>query len=385
MQMTRRALCRSALKSQNRNIAQQKGELAEYSVVYSDRALNHMSPTFVDTMQGISKGMKEVYNATSVAVVPGSGSFGMEAAARQFATGKKAMVFRNGFFSFRWSQILDDCAIPSSTTLMKAQPVDGSAEPAFVPYPIEQAVEKIRQERPEIIFAPHVETSAGMILPDSYIKTLSEAAREVGALFLLDCIASGAVWVDMKALGVDILLSAPQKGWTGPACAGLVMLGERAREQLDSTQSTSFVMNLKTWVTLMEKYEAGEHMYHCTMPTDALRTFNDVIDETRAFGFEKAKAGQIELGEKMRDMIASFGYKSIAADGFGAPGVLVSYGGPELVGKFKAQGVQIAGGVPLKIDEPQPFNTFRFGFFGLDKIAEPDQYVAHLKNAISKF
>ena len=358
-------------------------ELQEFSVVYSDRALNHMSPTFIGVMQGLSKSLKTAYNATSVAVVPGSGSYAMEAAARQFAQGKKALVIRNGFFSFRWSQIFDSCGIASSVDVMNARPVDDSAEPAFTPPPIDEVVARIRAERPGIVFAPHVETSAGIVLPDAYIKSLADAAHEVGALFLLDCIASGTLWVDMKALGVDVLLSAPQKGWSGPPSAGLVMLSENARAELDRTESSSFVLNLKTWTTLMETYENGGHMYHCTMPTEALRTFHDVVVELEEFGYEKAKAAQQQLGDSMREMVGTeFGYKSVAAEGFGAPPVLVSYGPPSLVGQFKDKGLQIAGGVPLKVGEPEPFQTFRFGFFGLDKLRNPDKYVDNLRNAM---
>ena len=362
-----------------------EGELKEYSVVYSDRAVNHMSPTFIKTMQTITGGLKNVYNAHSAAVMPGSGSFGMEAAARQFATGKKAMVLRNGFFSFRWTQILDAGKIPSETIVLNAEPADDSAEPTFGPHAIEKVIAAIHKEKPAIVFAPHVETSAGLILPDDYIKQVSKAAHEVGALFLLDCIASGTLWVDMEECGVDILLSAPQKGWTGPPCAGLVMLNKKTRELLDSTTSTSFVMDLKTWVGHAETFEKGAHVYHCTMPTQPLMTFAKVITEVEEFGVEKAKQAQIDLGKSMRDMVANeFGYKPLTVGEFAAPSVLVSYGPADLVAKFKSQGVQIAGGVPLKVNEPQPFNTFRFGFFGLDKLKHQEACVQDLREAMTK-
>eukprot|EP01061_Rhynchopus_euleeides_P046849 TRINITY_DN9095_c1_g1_i1.p1 TRINITY_DN9095_c1_g1~~TRINITY_DN9095_c1_g1_i1.p1 ORF type:complete len:418 (+),score=152.54 TRINITY_DN9095_c1_g1_i1:67-1320(+) len=359
------------------------GELFEYSVVYSDRAVNHMSATFVHAMQDIIAGLKEVYGAHTVAVVPGSGSFGMESVARQFATGRKAMVLRNGFFSFRWTQILEMGGISPEVVVLKGQPTDTSDTPQFTPHPIEDVVASIRRERPAVVFAPHVETSAGIILPDDYIKAVADAAHEVGALFLLDCIASGAVWADMPSLGVDILLSAPQKGWTGSPCAGLVMLSEEARRRLDETESTSFVLNLKTWVGAAETFEQGGHQYHCTMPTMPLIQFAGVVKETREFGWENAKQRQIDLGSSMRRMLSEeFGYKSIAADEFAAPPVLVCYGTPDMPARFKAQNVQIAGGVPLKIDEPSPFNTFRFGFFGLDKLQHPDACVDDLRTAL---
>ncbi|KAJ9473691.1 hypothetical protein DIPPA_17049 [Diplonema papillatum] len=361
------------------------GELAEYSVVYSDRALNHMSPTFIDTMQQISASLKRAYTgAATVAVVPGSGTFGMESAARQFATGKKALVIRNGFFSYRWSQILDQGRIASETTVLKARPTSDSAEPQFEPCPIEEVEATIRSQKPDIVFAPHVETSAGMILSDCYIARVAAAAKEVGALFLLDCIASGTSWVDMGALGVDILLSAPQKGWSGPASSGFVMLNERARTLLDSTTSSSFALDLKTWVTVMEKYEQGGHMYHATMPTDSLRGFTTVLRELESFGYEKAKERQALLGQQMREMLKARGYTSIAADSCAAPSVVVCYGKPELVGQLKGCGLQVAGGVPLMVDEPKPFNTFRFGFFGLDKLEDPEAYVQLLDQSLAK-
>lgn len=359
--------------------------LLEYSVVFTDRSLNHMSKAFQGVMRDISATLKKVYNARSVAIVPGGGTFGMEAVARQFATGRKALVIRNGWFSFRWTQIFDMGGIPSESVVLKARPVEPGPQAAFAPAPIDEVVAAIRQHRPNVVFAPHVETSAGMILPDDYLRAVGDAVHEVGGLFVLDCIASGAIWVDMQACGVDILISAPQKGWTSWPCAAMVMMSAAARERIDATTSTSFAADLKKWLQIMEAYEAGGHAYHATMPTDALARLRNVMKETEAYGFDKVKAEQQELGRRVRALLESRGIRSVAAEGFKAPGVVVSYTEDDDVktgAKFAAAGLQTAAGVPLQCDEPADFKTFRIGLFGLDKLHAIDRTVANLERAL---
>jgi aspartate aminotransferase-like enzyme len=361
--------------------------LLEYSVVFTDRSLNHMSKTFQGVMNDISSNLKDVYNADGVVVVPGGGTFGMEAVARQFANNKKCLVIRNGYFSYRWSQILEMGDLPSSEIVLKArQVISGSQEP-FSPAPIDEAVATIKAEKPDVVFAPHVETSAGIILPNDYLKQLADAVHSVGGMFVLDCIASGTVWVDMKAMGVDVLISAPQKGWSAQPCAALVMLSNHALTLLETTNSNSFACDLKKWHQIMQAYLNGGHAYHATMPTDALTAFRDTMLETKAYGFDKVKAEQIELGQKARAMLESKGIKSVAAEGFKAPGVVVNYtddSGMQNGSKFAAQGMQAAAGVPLMVDEPADFKTFRLGLFGLDKLHNIDRTVANLEAVIDK-
>ena len=361
--------------------------LLEFSVVFTDRSLNHMSSAFQEVMCDISRILKSVYNADSVALVPGGGTFAMEAVARQFATDKDAMIIRNGWFSYRWSQIFEAGGIPANEIVMKARRSQANHQEPFAPAPIEEVVAEIRAKRPAAVFAPHVETSAGMILPDGYIAEVTKAVHEVGGLFILDCIASGAMWVDMKALGVDVLISAPQKGWSASPCAGLVMMSERAREACEASASTSFAGDLKTWTKIMEAYENGGHAYHATMPTDALRVFRDVMVETEKYGFDKLKAAQADLGAKVRDALTKRDIRSVAADGFGAPGVVVSYtDDPDVKtgAKFAKQGVQIAAGVPLMCDEPADYSSFRIGLFGLDKLYDVDGAVSRLEGALDR-
>jgi aspartate aminotransferase-like enzyme len=361
--------------------------LLEYSVVFTDRSLNHMSDAFGQVMRDISGMLKEVYGASHVALVPGGGTFAMEAVARQFAGGQDVLVVRNGWFSFRWSQILDAGGFAGEVTVMKARPTGNSAQSPYAPAPIEEVTAKIRQDRPGIVFAPHVETSAGVILPDAYIAALAEAAHEVGALMVLDCIASGCAWVDMRETGVDVLISAPQKGWSAQPCAGLVMMSDRAKARLDETQSTSFAGDLKAWANIMATYEAGGHAYHATMPTDALRVFRDTMLETREYGFDKLKAAQWALGDGVRAMLAEKGVRSVAAEGYGAPGVVVSYTDDPAIksgAAFMAQGMQVAAGVPLRVDEPEDFMTFRIGLFGLDKLYDVPAALARLQAVVDK-
>lgn len=359
--------------------------LLEFSVVYTDRALNHMSQRFQGVMKDISAILKEVYHAKSAILVPGSGTFGMEAVARQFATDKKALVIRNGWFSYRWTQIFDMGRIPTQSTVLKARRVGEGKQAPWIPCPVDEVVATIAREKPDVVFAPHVETAAGMLLPDDYLRAVSDAVHAVGGLFVLDCIASGAMWVDMQATGVDVLVSAPQKGWSSSPCCAMVMLSERARAAIDGTTSTSFACDLKKWLQVMEAYEGGAHMYHATMPTDALTRLREVMQETRNYGFEKVRAEQIELGTAVRALFESKGILSVAAEGFKAPGVVVSYTedpGMQSSKKFLAQGLQTAAGVPLQCDEPSDFCTFRVGLFGLEKLHNVDRTVAQLAHAL---
>jgi aspartate aminotransferase-like enzyme len=361
--------------------------LLEYSVVYTDRALNHMSRSFQGVMQDISRTLKQVYNAKAVAVVPGSGTFGMEAVARQFATGKKCLVIRNGWFSFRWTQIFDMGNIPSESTVLKARRIEQGRQAAFAPAPIGEVVAAIREKRPDVVFAPHVETASGMILPDEYLRAVADAVHEVGGMFVLDCIASGTIWVDMVDCGVDVLISAPQKGWSASPCCALVMLGALARDRIESTTSTSFACDLRKWLQIMETYENNGVAYHATMPTDALAILRDVMKETEAYGFAKVRAEQQELGDRVRALLTGKGIKSVAAAGFQAPGVVVSYTeDPDMKsGKhFMSAGLQIAAGVPLQCDEPEDYQTFRLGLFGLDKLHDIDRTVETLDKALER-
>jgi aspartate aminotransferase-like enzyme len=362
------------------------GGLQEFSVVFTDRSLNHMSARFQTVMRDIGAGLREVYKAQAVALVPGGGTYAMEAVARQFGRGR-VLVVRNGWFSFRWSQIFDAGALAQETTVVMARQTGNHPRAPYAPPPVEEVVARIRETRPETVFAPHVETSAGLILPDDYIASVAAAAHEVGALMVLDCIASGCVWVDMAATGVDVLISAPQKGWSASPSAGLVMLSAAAEARLATTSSDSFALDLKKWRAIMAAYEGGGHAYHATMPTDALRGFRDALDETRTMGFAAAKAAQWDLGRAVRALLAAKGAASVAADGFQAPGVVVSYTGDAEVqaGRpFLAEGMQIAAGVPLQVGEGPDFRTFRIGLFGLDKLKDIPGTVARLERVVDK-
>lgn len=359
--------------------------LLEFSVVFTDRSLNHMSVKFQKVMNDISGMLKDVYQADAVAVVPGGGTFAMEAVARQLATDARVMVLRNGWFSYRWSQIFEASSAPAEETVLMARRTGNDPHAPFAPVPADEAVARILDEKPDVVFAPHVETSAGVILPDDYIKQLADAAHSYGGLFVLDCIASGCVWVDMKKTGVDVLISAPQKGWSAQPCAGLVMMSDAAVERVKARQSTSFVVDLGKWLTIMEAYEAGGHAYHATMPTDALTAFRDTMIEMRAIGFDALAQAQWEQGQKVRAAMAARGLVSVAAPGFEAPGVVVCFAPNAEIqsGKpFAAQGVQIAAGVPLQVGEGANFSTFRIGLFGLDKLQDVDASVARLTAAL---
>ncbi len=361
--------------------------LLEYSVVFTDRALNHMSASFQGVMNDISHTLKMVHNAHAVALVPGGGTFAMEAVARQFASGVDCLVIRNGLFSFRWSQILATGNIAANCTVLKARPSSDRRFAPYAPPPLDEVTAAIATSKPRVVFAPHVETASGILLPDTYIETVADSARASGGLFVLDCIASGALWVDMEASGVDILISAPQKGWSASPSCGLVMMNARAREQIESTVSSSFACDLLKWLHITEAYESGGHAYHATMPTDALSRFRETAMEIKAFGFERARTLQWELGEQVRALLAEAAFESVSAEGFQAPGVVVSYtdeAGLQNGSWFAEAGLQIAAGVPLQLDEPEDFQTFRIGLFGLDKLQNIGRTVEGLKSALEQ-
>ncbi|MDN5661867.1 MAG: alanine--glyoxylate aminotransferase family protein [Brevibacterium aurantiacum] len=359
--------------------------LLEYSVVFTDRSLNHMSGRFVSVMQDINRVLREAYDAHSVAIVPGGGSYAMESVARQLATGKKCLVVRNGLFSFRWSQILDAGSIASETTVLKASPSSDEHQSAWSPAPIAEVVSAIESERPAVVFAPHVETASGMLLPDDYVRQISDAVHSVGGVFVLDCIASGAVWASQTDLGVDVLISAPQKGWSGSPCAGYVMLSEAGRAAVQDSTSTSFAMDLKKWLFIADEYEEGRAPYHATMPTDSLAHNAAIMLETEQLGFDKLSAAQFELGDRVRKVFAERGLPSVATPEFASPSVVVVHtDNPKLAtgAQFKEAGVQIAAGVPLQCDEPEDFSTFRIGLFGLDKLGDIDGTITRLETAL---
>ena len=362
--------------------------LLEYSVVYTDRALNHMSKAFQEVMNDLLSNLKTVYNAEAAVIIPGSGTYGMEAVARQLTIDEDCLIIRNGWFSYRWTQILEKGKFAKSSTVLTAERTEDTEAPKpFAPVDIDTAVAKIKEEKPAIVFAPHVETSSGIILSEEYIKALSEAVHSVGGLLVIDCIASGCVWLDMKDLGIDVLISAPQKGWSSTPCAGLVMLSDAAIKKVESTESNSFSLDLKQWLTVMRAYENGGHAYHATMPTDSLRQFRDTINEAKEIGFDKLCDAQWELGKRIRKVLADKGIESVAAEGFEAPGVVVSYTDRDDIHKgsaFAEAGMQIAAGVPLKVGEPENFKTFRLGLFGLDKLTDVDGAVARFEKALDK-
>jgi len=361
--------------------------LLEYSVVYTDRSLNHMSQSFQSVMNDVSTSLKSVYNAQAVIVVPGGGTYAMEAVARQFATNQNCLVLRNGWFSFRWSQIFEMGSIPSEETVMKAYRVSKGAQAPFAPADINEVINVIKTKKPNLVFAPHVETASGIILPDDYIRSVADAVHSVGGMFVLDCIASGAIWVDMEDSGVDILISAPQKGWSASPAFGLVMLLAKANKAINKTQSTSFSCDLFKWLQIMQAYENGAHAYHATMPTDAIKRFRDTIIETAEFGFDNARKKQQELGDKVRALLESHNINSVSEKGYQAPGVVVSYTNDKEIhngSKFSNVGMQIAAGVPLQCGEGDDYQAFRLGLFGLDKLKDVDAAVKRLKDALKQ-
>jgi aspartate aminotransferase-like enzyme len=359
--------------------------LLEYSVVFTDRSLNHMSQLFQSVMRDISSTLKRAYGAEAAVVVPGGGTYAMEAVARQFATDKKCLVIRNGFFSYRWSQIFDAGNIPAEQSVLMARPAESGPNAALAPCPLEEVISEIETFKPDLVFAPHVETASGMILPDDYLAAVADATHKIGGMFVLDCVASGAIWVNMRQAGVDILISAPQKGWSASPCSGFVMLGAEALARIGDTSSSSFACDLKKWLEIMQAYENGGHAYHATMPTDALVKFSESMSETVETGFDELREAQEALGEKVRALLDSNGFKSVAAKGFQSPTVVVCYTDDVDVhngSKFAAQGLQIAAGVPLMVDEPADYRSFRIGLFGLDKLNDIDRTVANLKEAL---
>ncbi|MBO1530497.1 alanine--glyoxylate aminotransferase family protein [Psychrobacter sp. F1192] len=362
--------------------------LLEYSVVYTDRALNHMSKVFQQVMNDLLTNLKAVYNADAVAIVPGSGTYGMEAVARQLANDEDCLIIRNGWFSYRWTQILEKGKIAKSSTVLTANRAEDTDAPKpFAPVDIDEAVAKIKETKPAIVFAPHVETSSGIILSEDYIKALAEAVHSVNGLLVIDCIASGCVWLDMQKLGIDVIISAPQKGWSSTPGAGLVMLSEAAVKKVETTESDSFSLDLKQWLNIMRAFENGGHAYHATMPTDSLRQFRDTVMEAKEIGFDKLCDAQWELGKRIRQVLADKGIESVAAEGFEAPGVVVAYTDRDDMHKgsaFAEAGMQIASGVPLKVGEPENFKTFRLGLFGLDKLTDIDGAVQRFENTLEK-
>ena len=361
--------------------------LLEYSVVFTDRSLNHMSAQFQRVMNDVSATLKKVYNAKAVALIPGGGTYAMEAVARQLAQNEQCLVIRNGFFSFRWSQIIEMGGITPNVTVLKARQANAGSQQPFAPAPIDEVVAKIAEIKPAVVFAPHVETASGMILPDSYLKAVADAVHAVGGLFVLDCIASGAIWVDMQATGVDVLISAPQKGWSGSPCCGMVMMNDAALAKVNATTSNSFAVDLKKWLQIMQAYENGGHAYHATLPTDSIKYFRDMMQLAEQAGFEYLRARQIELGQKVRALLADKGLISVAAEGYQAPGVAVYYTTDDAIQngkKFVEQGLQIAAGVPLQCDEPADFQTFRIGLFGLEKLHNIERTVSTLEQALDE-
>jgi len=366
------------------------GKFKEYSVIHTNRSLNLMSDPFQKVMRDLNALLKATYNADKVAIIPGSGTFGMESVARQFATDEHVMVIRNGWFSYRWTEIFDMGSIPKTHTVLKAKPIDilvGQHQYQYAPCPVDEVISKIYEEQPAVLFCAHVETSTGMILPDDYLRKVSAAMHDIGGLLVLDCIASGTVWADMKDLGADVVISAPQKGWTGPCCAALVMMSERAQLKMETTKETSFAISLKRWSAIMDTYEAGGFGYHTTMPTDALRDFHEISVETLKIGLPQLKQDQYELGVQARAALDKRGLTSIAAPGYQAPGVLVYHSpseteNPEMMNKFKKNNLQIAMGVPWKLDEPEGMKTFRLGLFGLDKLGDINGTVDTLTSAL---
>ena len=353
--------------------------LLEYSVVFTDRSVNSMSQQFQSVMRGLHEELTSVYNASSCVLVPGGGSYAMEAVARQFARNEKVLVVRNGWFSYRWTQIFDQGVAPAHAEIVCARPDTPEADQQFSPAPIEDICAAITANRPSVVVAPHVETSAGLLMPDEFIAQIASTAHEVGAIFVLDCVASGALWVDMGALGVDLLISAPQKGWTSTPCAGVVMLSDAALARMEDTESDSFVLNLKKWHQIMGAYLGGGHAYHATMPTDGISQFYQAVLEIKTFGYANAKQAQIELGTKLRGIMEQRGFKSLTADGFKSPTVIVSHTDRDDMksgAAFAAQGVQIAAGVPLECGESDQFKTFRIGLFGLDKLANIERTIS---------
>jgi aspartate aminotransferase-like enzyme len=358
------------------------GGLLEYSVVFTDQSLNHMSQRFVAVMQDIVDVLRGTYRSETVAVVPGGGTYAMEAVARQLATGRRCLVIRNGLFSYRWSQIFDAGSIPAETQVCRARPVSDERHAPWVPPPIGEVVEAIERSRPDVVFAAHVETAAGLVLPDDYLRAVAAATHEVGGLVVLDCIASGSLWVDMTALGIDVLLSAPQKGWSGSPGAGFVMLSDAGRAAVGSTISTSFAADLRTWLSITEAYIEGRTPYHATLPTDTLAHDAALMRQTYETGVDELRQAQTALGARARRLLVERGFPSVAAESFAAASVVVAFTDDPAIrsgAKLRQVGVQVAAGVPLMCGEGDDFSTFRIGLFGLDKLTDVDGTIGRLE------
>ncbi|WP_432481032.1 aminotransferase class V-fold PLP-dependent enzyme [Moraxella sp. ZY200743] len=360
--------------------------LLEYSVVYTDRALNHMSKEFQGVMRDLSAELKSLYQADAVAIVPGSGTSGMEAVVRAFAKDKEVMIIRNGWFSYRWTQILEATDVARSSKVFCANHAEAT-QAVFFPANIDEVTAFVRENRPQVVFAPHVETASGMMLTDAYIKALGEAVHEVGGILVIDCIASGCIWLDMKALGIDVLISAPQKGLSSTPCAGLVMMNKQAKEMALNSTPSSFSLDLKAWINIITAYENGGHAYHATMPTDGLKQLREALFEAKAVGYDVLKSAQVKLGKDILKVLNDKGICSVAHPEYQARGVVVCHAPSEAVHKgvaFAEQGLQIAAGTPLQVGEPEGYQSFRIGLFGLDKLTDIEGTVARFKAAADK-
>ena len=363
--------------------------LLEYSVVYTDRALNHMSQTFQTVIKDLSNLLKSLYHADAVAIVPGSGTFGMEAVARTFADNKDCVIIRNGWFSYRWTQILETGNIAKSSQVFCANnhAKNATDKAVFAPADINTVTDFIYQNRPAVVFAPHVETASGIMLSEAYIAALAKAIHDVGGVLVIDCIASGCMWLDMQKLGIDVLLSAPQKGLSSTPCAGLVMLSKSAKELVLQSKATSFALDLKAWLGIITAYENGGHAYYATMPTDGLRQLRDTLKECQTIGFDVLKNAQMTLAQQILSVLQSKGIKSVAHQDYQAAGVIVCHAPTDALHKgiaFAQVGVQIAAGTPLQVGESDDYKSFRIGLFGLDKLTDINGTVARFAKACDK-
>ena len=269
--------------------------LQEFSVVFTDRSLNHMSAQFQTVMNGIHQGICRAYNAEDCVLMPGGRSFAMEAVARQFGKNQQNAILRNVWFSYRWTQTFDAISPEKTPTVLKARRETNQQGQPFSPFAVECALSYVQHERPDCLFAAHVETAAGLMLPNDYIRKLGKTVRGNGGLLVLDCVASGAIWVDMQDMNVDILITVPQKGWSSTPSCGVVMLGERALERLQNpSPNGSFALDLSKWHEIVKAYQHGGHAYHATMPTDGLWNFHQNLQETIDFGLDAAKSAQLE-------------------------------------------------------------------------------------------
>mmetsp|Transcript_8370 Transcript_8370/g.23591 ORF Transcript_8370/g.23591 Transcript_8370/m.23591 type:complete len:374 (+) Transcript_8370:197-1318(+) len=348
-------------------------KLQEFTPIVTTPYTNIVDPSFKACMHGISNQFKKIFNAHSVVILPGSGTFAMEAVARQFATNKRALVVVNGYFGYRWHEILTQGSITSKITLLRGIPTSGEGTTSYRPPLEDTVIETMKRDGTEILLLSHIDTSTGIMLPPSYIKTLAAAAHSQGAFVVLDCIASGCVWADMKEYGLDAIITAPQKAFYAPAATGIVCLSERARSMMGTEEgSTSFSLDLAKWANVMEQYESGNFAYHTTLPTTAIEQFGRSLSELEAFGFPQLEKAQMTLGQLVRTALVKRGYKSVAAPGFEGPTVLVFHcaDSTAMVQLFKQEGFKIAGGFSFFLGEKEKPKTFRLGLFGLDKLRD---------------